>query len=40
MSLQKSEIKLEANGKPLNAYLVSPSSGGPGVLERISKMVD
>jgi len=32
MSLQKSEIKLEANGKPLNAYLVSPSSGGPGVL--------
>jgi len=32
MSLQKSEIKLEANRKPLNAYLVSPSSGGPGVL--------
>jgi carboxymethylenebutenolidase len=32
MSLQKSEIKLDANGKPLNAYLVSPSSGGPGVL--------
>jgi len=32
MSLQKSEIKLEANGKPLNAYLVSNSSGGPGVL--------
>jgi carboxymethylenebutenolidase len=32
MSLQKSEIKREANGKPLNAYLVSPSSGGPGVL--------
>jgi len=32
MSLQKSEIKLEANGKPLNAYLASPSSGGPGVL--------
>ena len=32
MSLQKSEIKLEANGKPLNAYLVSPSSGGPGLL--------
>ncbi len=32
MALQKSEIKLEANGKPLNAYLVSPFSGGPGVL--------
>ena len=32
MSFQKSEIKLEANGKPLNAYLVSPSGGGPGVL--------
>ena len=32
MSLQKSEIKLEANGKPLNAYLASPSSAGPGVL--------
>jgi carboxymethylenebutenolidase len=32
MSLQESEIKLEANEKPLNAYLVSPPSGGPGVL--------
>ncbi len=32
MSLQKSEIKLEANGKPLKAYLVSPSRAGPGVL--------
>jgi carboxymethylenebutenolidase len=32
MSLQKSEIQLEANGKSLNAYLVAPSSGGPGVL--------
>jgi len=32
MSLTKSEIKLEANGKPLNAYLVSPSNGGPGLL--------
>ncbi len=32
MSLQKSEIKLEANGKPLNAYLASPPNGGPGVL--------
>lgn len=32
MSLQKSEIKLEASGRPLNAYLVSPWGGGPGVL--------
>lgn len=32
MSIQKSEIKLDVNGKPLNAYLVSPSNGGPGVL--------
>jgi carboxymethylenebutenolidase len=32
MSPKKSEIKLEANGKPFNAYLVSTSSGGPGVL--------
>ena len=32
MPILKSEIKLEANGKPLNAYLASPSSGGPGVL--------
>ena len=31
MSLQKSEIKLEANGKPFNTYLASPSSGGPGL---------
>lgn len=32
MPLQKSEIKLEANGKPLRAYQVSPPGGGPGVL--------
>src|SRR5215211_1749768 len=32
MSIQKSEIQLEVNGKPLNAYLASPSHGGPGVL--------
>ena len=32
MSFQTSEIKLEANEKPLNVYLASPSSGGPGVL--------
>ena len=32
MSIQTSEIKLGVNGKPLNAYLASPSTGGPGVL--------
>jgi carboxymethylenebutenolidase len=32
MSIQKSEISLPVNGKPLNAYLASPATGGPGVL--------
>jgi carboxymethylenebutenolidase len=32
MSIQKSEIKLDVNGKPVNAYLASPAGGGPGVL--------
>ena len=32
MSIQKSEIKLDVNGKPVNAYLASPSNGGPGIL--------
>lgn len=32
MLVQKSEVKLEANGKPINAYLASLSSGGPGLL--------
>lgn len=32
MSIQKSEIELDGNGRPLNAYVVSPSGGGPGVL--------
>src|SRR5215208_1665759 len=32
MSIQKTEIKLDVNGKPLNAYLASPSGGGPGIL--------
>lgn len=32
MSIQKSEIELDDNGRPLNAYVVSPSGGGPGVL--------
>jgi carboxymethylenebutenolidase len=32
MSIQKSEIKLDVNEKPVNAYLASPSNGGLGVL--------
>jgi carboxymethylenebutenolidase len=32
MSIQKSEIKLDVNRKPLNAYLAVPSGGGPGIL--------
>jgi carboxymethylenebutenolidase len=32
MSIQKSQIKLAVNTKPLSAYLASPSNGGPGVL--------
>src|SRR4026208_2502182 len=32
MSAQKTEIKLDVNGKSANAYLASPSNGGPGVL--------
>ena len=32
MSIQKSEIKLDVNGKAVNAYLASPASSGPGVL--------
>jgi carboxymethylenebutenolidase len=32
MSIQKSEIKLDVHGKPLNAYLASSSRGEPGVL--------
>jgi len=32
MSIQKSEIKLDENGKPFDAYLVSRSHDGPGVL--------
>ena len=32
MSIQKSEIQLEVNDKKVNAYLASPSGGGPGVL--------
>jgi carboxymethylenebutenolidase len=32
MSMQKSEINLEANGKPFNAYLASSAGGGPRVL--------
>jgi len=32
MSIQKSEIKLDVNGQPVNAYLAAPQDGGPGVL--------
>jgi carboxymethylenebutenolidase len=32
MAIQKSEIKLVVNGKLVNAYLASPSDGGPGIL--------
>ena len=32
MSIQKSEIKLDVNGKKVNAYLASPEKGGPGIL--------
>ncbi len=32
MSVQKSEINLDVNGKSVNAYLASPSTGGPGIL--------
>ena len=32
MSIQKSEINLDVNGKSANAYLTSLSNGGPGIL--------
>jgi len=32
MSIQKSEINLDVNGKSVNTYLASPSNGGPGIL--------
>jgi len=32
MSIQKSEIKLDVNGKSIGAYLASPSIGAPGIL--------
>jgi carboxymethylenebutenolidase len=32
MAVQKSEIQLEAGGKPLGAYLASAASDGPGLL--------
>jgi len=32
MAIQKSEIELDVNGKPVNAYLAAPTAGGPGVL--------
>jgi len=32
MSIQKSEIQLDVNGKSVTAYLASPANGGPGIL--------
>jgi len=32
MSIQKSEVKLDVNGKLVNAYLASPTDSGPGIL--------
>ncbi|HEX9840052.1 MAG TPA: dienelactone hydrolase family protein [Anaerolineales bacterium] len=32
MSIRKSEIKLDVNGQPANAYLAAPEKFGPGVL--------
>jgi len=32
MSIQKSEIKLDVNGKKANAYLAAPEKGGSGIL--------
>lgn len=32
MSIKRNEIKLEVDGRPVNAYLAEPGSGGPGVL--------
>jgi carboxymethylenebutenolidase len=32
MSTQNTEIKLDVNGRAVNAYLASPEGGGPGVL--------
>jgi len=32
MTIKKSEIKLDVHGKPTNAYLALPESGGPGVV--------
>jgi carboxymethylenebutenolidase len=32
MSIQKSEIKLDVNARPVNAYLAVPKDGGPAVL--------
>ena len=32
MSIKKSEIKLDVDGQPVNAYLAAPERGGPGVL--------
>ena len=32
MTIQKTDITLAVDGQPINAYLASPSNGGPGIL--------
>src|SRR5512138_3807958 len=32
MPIQKSNVKWDVNGKPINGYLAAPRDGGPGVL--------
>ena len=32
MAIKKSDLTIDVNGQPVNAYLASPSNGGPGIL--------
>ena len=32
MAIKKSDLTVDINGQPVNAYLASPSNGGPGIL--------
>lgn len=32
MAIKKSDLTVNINGQPINAYLASPSNGGPGIL--------
>ena len=32
MAIQKSNIQLQVNEKPVKAYLCAPEGGGPGIL--------